>query len=364
MAASGGTRSLEAWALVRQMLDDMLVMVRDDAETELELLEGLRMLGRVTALCSELSLDVDHATPWFFDMNTEARFVGGPNPDGAYRLGMIDGRRRYRLVGSRGTSTYLGLQVLAGTGLTPRRMAAHLSDRDLELGPDGAFELVLAAQRPTDAELAGARWVELPDDASAIVVREYQADRLGEVPAALRLEPLDAVEPPPLPDDATLGEQLTGFAWTIAKLATLHRTIRNDLIERPNELVTAEAGDIGAADTTPDNLYMLGTFRLEPGEALVLDIVPPATRYWSVTLENIWHECIDPRRRRSSITNAAAVAGPDGTVRVVASATDPGVPNWVDTGGRHRGWVLLRWLDNPAAPPVTTTVVPVAELAR
>ena len=364
MPATGGTQSLEAWKLVRQMLDDMLAMVQEDAETELELLEGLRMLGRVTALCSELSLDVDHAAPWFFDMNTEARFVGGPNPDGAYRLGMIDGRRRYRLVGRRGTSTYLGLQVLAGTGLTPRRMAAHISDRDLDLGPDGSFELVLAAQRPTDDELGTARWVELPDDASAIVVREYQADRRNEVPASLRLEPLDPVAPPPLPDDATLGEQLTGFAWTIAKLATLHRSIRNDLVGRPNELVTAEAGDIGAADTTPDNLYMLGTFRLAPDEALVLDIVPPATRYWSVTLENIWHECIDPRRRPSSITNAAAVAGPDGAVRVVAAAADPGVPNWIDTGGRHRGWVLLRWLDNPDAPPVTTTVVPLAELGR
>jgi hypothetical protein len=362
VATGGGTQSLEAWALVRTMLDDMLAMVQADAETELELLEGLRMLGRVTALCSELSLDIDHATPWFFSMNTEARFVGGPNPDGAYRLAMVDGRRRYRLRGGRGTSTYLGFQVLAGTGLTPRRMAAHLSDRELEVRDDGSFAFVLSAERPSDDELAGDRWVEIPHDASAIVVREYQADRLGEVGATLALEPLDPPAPPPLPDDATLGEQLTGFAWTIAKLATLHRTIRADLVDRPNELVTAEAGDIGAADTTPDNLYMLGTFRLAPGEALVLDIQPPDTRYWSVTLENIWHECIDPRRRRSSITNAAAIPRPDGTVRVVAAASDPGVPNWIDTGGRHRGWVLLRWLDNPSAPPVTTTVVPLGQV--
>ena len=362
MVTGGGTQSLEAWALVRAMLDDMLAMVQADAESELELLEGLRMLGRVTALCSELSLDIDHATPWFFSMNTEARFVGGPNPDGAYRLAMIDGRRRYRLRGQRGTSTYLGFQVLAGTGLTPRRMAAHVSDRELQVRDDGSFAFVLSAAEPSDDELGGDRWVEIPPDASAIVVREYQADRLGEVGAALAIEPLDPPAPPPLPDDATLGEQLTGFAWTIAKLATLHRTIRADLVDRPNELVTAEAGDIGAADTTPDNLYMLGTFRLAAGDALVLDIEPPATRYWSVTLENIWHECIDPRRRHSSITNAAAVARADGTVRVVAAASDPGVPNWIDTGGRHRGWVLLRWLDNPSAPPVTTRVVPLGEV--
>jgi hypothetical protein len=362
MAAVGGTRSLEAWALVRQMLDDMVAMVQEDAETEVELLEGLRMLGRVTALCSELSLDVDHGAPSFFDMNTEARFVGGPNPDGAYRLGMIDGRRRYRVRGTRGTSAYLGLQVLAGTGLTPRRMAAHVSDRDLELGADGRFGLVLSPTEPTAAELDGDRWLQVPEDASAIVVREYYADRPAESPAELSIEPLDPAGPPPLPDDDTLAEQLTAFAWTIAKLATLHRTIRSDLLGRPNELVAAEAAALGDAETTPDNLYLLGTFRLEPDEALVIDLVPPATRFWSVTAENVWHECLEPRRRPSSITNGLAQADGDGRVRIVVAGQDPGRPNWLDTGGRHRGWVVLRWLDRPETPAVATSVVPVGSL--
>jgi hypothetical protein len=45
------------------MLDDMVAMVQADAETEVELLEGLRVVGRVTGLCAELSLDVDPARP-------------------------------------------------------------------------------------------------------------------------------------------------------------------------------------------------------------------------------------------------------------------------------------------------------------
>src|SRR5471032_1175533 len=114
--------ALEGWSLVRRMLDDMTAAIVADAETELELLEGLRVLGRVTALCSELSLDIDVEAPWFFSMNTEARLIGGPNPDGEYYLAMIDGRHRYRVGGRRGTTAYLGFQVLAGVGLTPRRM--------------------------------------------------------------------------------------------------------------------------------------------------------------------------------------------------------------------------------------------------
>jgi hypothetical protein len=47
----------------------------------------------------------------------------------------------------------------------------------------------------------------------------------------------------------------------------------------------------------------------------------------------------------------------DGTVRLVVSGTDPGEPNWLDTGGRRRGFVTLRWLDNPAPPVVRTEVL-------
>jgi hypothetical protein len=358
MTTGSSYASLDAWHMVRTMLDDMTAMIEADAETELELVEGLRVLGRVTALCSELSLDVDVEAPWFFSMNTETRYVGGPNPDGAYHLAMIDGRHRYRISGARGTVAYLGFQVLAGTGLTPRRMAAYVSDHDLEIADDGTFSFVLAEQRPPDDELADVPWVAIPDDASAIVVRQYIADATTEHPATFAIEPLDPPGPPARPTDRMLAEQLTAMAWTIWKLTTLHQTIKPELLDQPNVLVTAEAADLGAADTTPDNLYMIGTFRLDEDQALVLDIAPPVTRYWSVTVENIWHECIDVRRRQSSLTNATAATGTDGSVRVVVAATDPGSGNWLDTGGRHRGFVLLRWLDNPAAPDVRTTVVP------
>jgi len=356
----------EAWTLVRAMLDDMTRTIEQDAETELELIEGLRALARITALCSELSVDVDHEHPFFFDMNGPMRLVGGPNPDGAYHLAMIDGRQRYRIRGRRGTSAYLGFQVLAGRGLTPRRMAAYVSDHDLPVLPDGDFELVLARREPSPAELQAATWVEIPDDASGIVVRQYVGDAHHEELATYTIEPLDRPAPPALPDDAQIGEQLTAMAWTIAKLATLHRTVRPDLLQTPNEIATAAAATLGGENTTPDNLYAIGSFRLGPDEALVIDATPPESRYWNVALENVWHECFDARRRRISVTNVAAVRRPDGGVRVVVAARDPGIPtaNWLDTGGRHRGFVTFRWLDDPEPPALTTRVVPLDEVVH
>ncbi len=354
------TKTAEAWKLFRKMLDDMTAVIESDAENDLEKLEGLRVIGRTATLALELNLDVDVDAPRLYSMTTAARFVGGPNPHGEYYLTMLDGRRGYRVRGERGTTTYLGFQVLAGSGLSPRRMATYLSDRDLDLSSDGTFSFVLAASKPTPKELDGDSWVEIPDDASALVIREYIPDPEHQRPARLWIEPLHAPSPPTTTDDS-LARQLTSAAWTMAKLMTLHRTVMPELLEKPNQFFTAEAGELGSENTTPDNLYMLGSFRLAENEALVIELTPPETRYWSVTLENVWHECIEPSRRKSSITNAGAVVRPDGTVRLVVAQQDPGAANWLDPGGRGRGFITVRWLDNPSPPPVNTRVIPLSE---
>jgi hypothetical protein len=346
--------AVEAWDFVQKMIADITQTVKDDAENERELLEGLRVVSRVTALCSELSVESDPDLPWFFDMCSPTRLVGGPNPDGKYYLAMIRGDRPYRVTGTRGTSAYLGFQILAGTGMTPRRMAAYVSDTDLVLD-DGAFALVFAADEPSPAELAGAQWIPIPPDSASIVVREYVADGETEDRVTLAIEPIGTTEPKVLTDE-NLAEQFTAMAWTIMKLTTLHRTIKPELLTTPNTLITSQAADLGAADTTPDNLYMMGTFALGPDDTLELEFAPPNTRYWNVTLESIWHECLEPRRRHSSVTNKGVTPDADVLERIAIGAKDFGHGHWLDTGDRHRGFVILRWLDNPDAPEVRTTV--------
>ena len=350
--AQSPAKTLAAWQFFQQMITDVTKIVTEDAESERELLEGLRVIARVSSLCAQMSVEADPARPAFFDMCSDTRMIGGPNPDGSYFLAMIRGDRRYRITGTRGTTAYLGFQILAGTGLTPRRMSNYVGDTNLDLN-SGEFTLVLSADEPAD--LGGAQWVQIPDDASSVVVREYIGDRNSEEPATMRIEALDP-DPVTALSDSELAEQFTAMAWSLMKLTTLHRTIKPELLENPNTLLTAEAADLGAADTTPDNLYMMGTFRLDAGQALVLDIEPPDTRYWNVTLESIWHECLEPRRRHSSVTNRAVQPDADGRLRIAISAQDFGFGHWLDTGGRHRGFVILRWLDNPSPPDVKVSV--------
>lgn len=354
-------RTREAWQRVRTMLDDLTRIVEADAESELELMEGLRALARITALCAETSLDADRELPAFRALSTPIRHVGGATPFVTTHQAALDGRLRYRVRGRRGGVAALGFQVLAGHGLAPRRIAAYVPDRDLPVLPDGDFEILLARHEPPPYQCQAAIWVGIPDDASAILASQFVGDPVHEAPAQLAIEPLDRPAPPSPPHDHVLAQQLDELAWSMARLATLHRTVHPELLATANRLHAIPAAAIGAGmSTSADDPCLTGCFRLAPDEALVIDTLPPATRWWSIALENVWHECFDVHGRTIAASNATVVRRPDGSVRLVVAARDPGVPGvtWLDTGGRHRGFVTLRWIDHPETPPHAVQLVP------
>ena len=59
--------SLESWKFVQQMLADLTNSVIEDATSERELLEGLGVLAKATALCTEMTVEADPQRPRFFD---------------------------------------------------------------------------------------------------------------------------------------------------------------------------------------------------------------------------------------------------------------------------------------------------------
>ena len=227
-------KTLEAWRFVQQMLADVTQTVTDDAVNERELLEGLRVVAKVTGLCTELSVEADAERPRFFDMCSDTRMVGGPNPDGRYLLAMIRGDRTYRVTGTRGSTAYLGFQVLAGTGLTPRRMAGYVSDTDLKLELRRVRARVLggrAARRQPRRRAVGAHPARRVVDRGARVHRRRERRRTRDHGAsnAVDADPLQPIT------DAEAAEQFTAMAWTIVKLTTLHRTIKPELLTQPND---------------------------------------------------------------------------------------------------------------------------------
>ncbi len=233
--------------------------------------------------------------------------------------------------------------------MTPRRMAAYVSDTDLEAGWRQSSRWCSRPPSRRPAELDGAQWVQIPEDATSIVVREYIADAATEQPAALRIEPLDA-HPAADVSDAEAAEQFTAMAWTIMKLTTLHRTIKPELLDAPNTLVTSEAADLGEADTTPDNLYMIGTFRLD------------RRRVAGARIRTTGHPLLerDAGEHLARVPGAAAAAqlgheqGRDARRRWCGAYRHRRQGLRPRPLAGHRGQSsrlhLLRWLDNPDPP--------------
>jgi hypothetical protein len=109
--------------------------------------------------------------------------------------------------------------------------------------------------------------------------------------------------------------------------------------------------------------YYQGIFRLEPGEAMILDTaVPDPVRYWNVQLNDPLWNTIDWINHQSSLNAHQAVLDGDGRFRAVIALDDPGVPNWLDPAGRREGSLMLRWTGARSGPEPSLKIVPAVDI--
>jgi hypothetical protein len=317
-------------------------MVLKDARTKQEAIEGMRWLLRVVAMSSHIVGDANPAQPRFQRMDTWVRKAGGDNPDAEYHLAGIDGKYDYKITGNVGTVRYLGFTINGGQGATKRRQIGYISDKTLSLDEEGNFTILLAKEKPDE----GGDWIQISEDASAILVREYIADRAREVLPTLNIEVLGGNPPYTPPSDEEIANSIVGTTFGFFALTHLHKTVLPELMEEPNSFIRATADKLGGAISGADNLYMLGSHQIANGEALIVTVMPPASRYWNLTVESRWHEIYDYLSRPTSLTLEDVEYGEDGSVEFVVSHINPGHPNWIDTSGHEFGFLTFRWLDS------------------
>ena len=112
-----------------------------------------------------------------------------------------------------------------------------------------------------------------------------------------------------------------------------------------------------------ENRPVIGRWALDADEALILEVEPPEGVYWSYSLGNPWWETIHYGRHQSSLNAHQAAVDSDGLVRVVLSARDPGVANWLDTAGHSNGAMILRCVRTQTAPTPKAQVVKFDDIA-
>ena len=272
-------------------------------------------------------------------------------PDCLYTRATMRGGESYRLFGNRGTARYVGLQTMNGIAST----ANALVD-ELEVGSDGYLEVVLSGQ-----EREG-NWMRIEGDHPTLTVRHFFYDWDTEVPSTLHIERLG--------EPTETADTTTDFDVTVSRQLVALGDFVNDNLQFFLQFGAAPPAngflppiDRTAIGAAAENRPVIGRWELGPDEALILEIAPPVGVYWSYSLGNPWWETIHYGRHQSSLNAHQAAVDSDGLVRVVLCGRDPGVANWLDTGGHSNGAMILRCVRTETAPTPSTRLVSFDDVA-
>jgi hypothetical protein len=355
-------RSGRAWEAFCDSLKaaGALVLAPDAPVSDVDRAEGFRCLTRLARLALKTSLEYgEPSAPQLIAYMGDSQKFGIDNPDQDYLWARISGRHRYRLSGPRGTAGYLGIGVYAGSaGRGDGRTVAHVHAEELGATPGGRLDVILSP------EPSPGSWIRLDADASTLIVRQTFEDRSREEPARLVLECLDRVGPPPPLSPARLARALDRAALQVSGSLGFFKSLSNRWRETPNVLHPSDRALAARSFGDPDLYYCGGYWRVGPGEALLVDFVPPRCRWWGFLVCNYWTESLDYRWRPIATNGARARRRADGSVRIAIAHEDPGLRdvNWLDTEGHGEGTMCLRWLLAEETPVPLPRLVKLSEL--
>jgi hypothetical protein len=346
-------RLAEAWGTFADGLKTMGLDMLASAPTDPDRVDALRFLLRQVAYREEQMIEFPRgAKPEFFLPESPTRKVFADCPDTIYRQFNVAEDAVYRITGTRGESPYISFTAYRAA--VEDRVVADLHDGEIEIAADGTFEITVGGPA------GGTNHLDLGSDAAFVVIREYNHDRENGVKATFDVEQLSPetghrAEPEAGDLEWALGLMNFGLDWGNA--ATIK--LSENLSARPNIMNEAAADLVSEMAGTPHNHYQLCYVRLEPGQALELELTPPACRYWSVHLNNWWLESPEFRDGQSvCINDSQAEREADGGIKMLVGPDDPGTGNWLDTKGRSETILLARYLlPEDELPPIVTNVI-------
>ncbi|MGE0387551.1 MAG: hypothetical protein AB7Q97_22710 [Gammaproteobacteria bacterium] len=343
-----------AWTAFCDRLKDAghLILSQPGAEEDLYQAETLRYFAR--ELRAALDWDLDNADPDFprFTRNDDSGSgPTGPNLDNNYYFARVRGDASYRVR----IDTRTIDDIIIGISNAQWRNYGDFSLGDFQVGADGILEITAAPER-----VAG-NWIAMPADAMRLAIRVYYHDWARDRPPDLTIERIGAEGAPPPPAAADIAERLAAindylennpYGYPLFQLAYADQIPPN--VMRPPVAIPGGGGAIQ---------YGITRFRLAPDEALLIESDVPRARYWGFhTYTMPWYSQIDVANRITALNDRQSRIDADGRVRYVVAHADPGVQNWLDTGGYPTGSVFYRWIWSQDAPAPESRVVPLAQV--
>lgn len=371
----------EAWAgycdALRREGEDIINGVSGDPATPQELAEALRAVARIGIMALQHRMDFnDPDFPTFFRTMDDRYKYGGPDAHISYLTASLRGGATYRLRANHHHREFninvTGIKTVEVDGAASKAMdTRQMWPEEMQIAPDGSFEVTFSAdQQPGNwmklaPDFRGGTVLpdEYPMAAGGLMLRTYYWDPEDGLPQGEffveRIDDQAPLGPAPL-TPSRFAEQVKSAAELCAKGAKwwIARAARMRVQNKPNVLAPPGKNPPGIQNfsqnrTGPLN-YGVCAFDLAPDEAYYIETDVPATLYWSFQLYNPWWESPDVQDRQTSLSFTQAHLDGDGRFRCVLAHTDPGVPNWLDTGGSRRGFIFYRWLWPEAGLPAPT----------
>jgi hypothetical protein len=296
-------------------------------------------------------------SPQLWQLQTPTNKSFGDNPDCTYLVTWLDGKYTYRIVGNRGTVSWVSFicqtKDFAST-------SAVLNNSQLKTEWDGSFQITLSA------EPQPGNWLKIPPGPIYLFIRQFFGEWDTEEPMTIRVERVGAegAAPPPLTPERLIRGLQESADWMVQDSARWVDWV-DHYAGKPNQFVVGMPSWVGdGSQQSLGRSLQFCYWKIQPDEALLMEVTPPQCAYWNFELANRWFNSTDYRYRFSSLNGKQAVFEDDGSVRVAVSHADPGIPNWLDVAGHCVGMVNQRWVEAQDHPTPRTTLVKVADLPR
>jgi len=265
--------------------------------------------------------------------------MGGDNPDNIYRLAAVAHGTAYRMTGRiagrSAPDVSFSLMGNWGTSVGIATIGLH----ELEVDGAGRFALTID-DRPADGRR---NHLTSAPHAKFLFVRDSLMDWAAETAVELAIERVGPPGRPPL----TIEEKAAQACFRLIEDIPLYYWFTRLFSGRAANTLAVPAKVSGMGGLATQTSAM-GRLSLAPDEAAIIRFDPAGARYASLVAYDWWFRSIDVDSRQSSLTVAMAAPDPDGWISCVACAGDPGVANWIDTGGLAETLPLVRWQGLPA----------------
>jgi len=336
----------------------------DDPQTRTE---GFRYLSRLVRAGLENFIEGgDPGAPVLRRLVHETVKMGNDNPDFFYRSAAIDGRMKYRISGTLGTTPFIIFSTQDGdytdSAGASMPIAGQLTTEEMDIGQNGEVEIILS----NDKE--GVNWLRTTPETKMLMIRELFGDRSREITSDLQVEMIsEALSTETVPaggiSPARLEKGLAQAGQLVAGASLMFARWSRDFAKTVNEMPRFDQARSDAAGGDPHMAYYHSYWRLDPGMALVVEAVPPECATWNFVLSNHWLESLDYRYAPIHVNKYTARYRPDGSVRIIICHENPGLPNWLYPQGHDFGAMCFRWNRAESHPQPTIRSVPLKELA-